>query len=66
MAMYEDEEEDADEEEDEKKDEDEDDYSECLNNYLTDGMLCAGSPGKSPCHVSTNSLCPFQFINTKP
>ena len=54
MAMYGDE--DEDDEDDEDEDEDEDDYRECLNNYLTDGMLCAGSPGKtrkSVCNVST-------------
>ena len=66
MAMYEDEEKDAEKDEDDEEDDVEDEYRECLNNYLTDGMLCAGSLGKSPCHVSTNSICPFQFIYTKP
>ena len=51
MPMYED------ENDDEDVDEDEDKYRECLNIFLTDGMLCVGiSLGKSPCHVSIKYL----------
>ena len=46
-----------DENDDEDVDEDEDKYRECLNIFLTDGMLCVGiSLGKSPCHVSVKYL----------